>query len=239
MTISLEVVVSRLFEENCWIVWRTGEAGNEAGGTAASPGAGKTACVVVDPGFDAAKVLRVVEQRGLFVATILLTHGHADHIAGVRAVKTAFPDAPIVIGRHDAVMLSDPERNLSALGGMPVTSPPADDLVTEGDSRSFAGLTFEVLDIPGHSPGHVVYVCRDADPAVVLGGDVLFAGSIGRTDFPGGSLRQLLDGIRSKLFTLPESTRVYPGHGPATTIGEERRTNPYCGVRALPQFTEE
>lgn len=233
MALAVEVVVSRLFEENCWIVWRTDEpaAGVSAGG--------QRPCVVVDPGFDAAKILRVVEQRGLAVEAILLTHGHADHIAGVRAVKQAWPNAPIVIGRNEAVMLADPELNLSALGGLPVTAPPADDLVAEGDSRQFAGLTFDVLDIPGHSPGHIVYVCRDSEPTVVLGGDVLFAGSIGRTDFPGGSLKQLLDGIRGKLFTLPDATRVYPGHGPATTVELERRTNPFCGERALSQFLDD
>lgn len=233
MALAVEVVVSRLFEENCWIVWRTDEpaAGVSAGG--------KRPCVVVDPGFDAAKILRVVEQRGLAVEAILLTHGHADHIAGVRAVKQAWPNAPIVIGRNEAVMLADPELNLSALGGLPVTAPPADDLVAEGDSRQFAGLTFDILDIPGHSSGHIVYVCRDSEPTVVLGGDVLFAGSIGRTDFPGGSLKQLLDGIRGKLFTLPDTTRVYPGHGPATTVELERRTNPFCGERALSQFIDD
>jgi glyoxylase-like metal-dependent hydrolase (beta-lactamase superfamily II) len=93
-----------------------------------------------------------------------------------------------------------------------------------------AGIRLEVLDIPGHSPGHVVFVYRD-QPAVVLGGDVLFRGSIGRTDFPGGDGRRLIEGIRRKLFVLPPDTVVYPGHGPVTQIGYERRTNPFARVQ--------
>jgi hydroxyacylglutathione hydrolase len=113
---------------------------------------------------------------------------------------------------------------------MPIVSPPADRTVREGDVVEAAGLRLEVLEIPGHSPGHVVFVYR-ATPTLVLGGDVLFRGSIGRSDFPGGSLDALLAGIRAKLFTLPPDTVVYPGHGPVTTVGHERRSNPYVGGR--------
>jgi glyoxylase-like metal-dependent hydrolase (beta-lactamase superfamily II) len=115
---------------------------------------------------------------------------------------------------------------LSAPFGLPVTSPPADRTVAEGDTVEVAGLQLEVRDIPGHSPGHVVFVYRSA-PILVFGGDVLFRSGIGRTDFPGGSLEQLLTGIREKLFTLPDDTVVYPGHGPVTKVGYEKRTNPF------------
>jgi glyoxylase-like metal-dependent hydrolase (beta-lactamase superfamily II) len=197
------------FAENSYLVWRVG-AGD---------------CVVVDPGFEPDLILDAVRAKKLRVAAVLNTHGHVDHIAGNRAMKAAFPDAPLVIGRGDAGMLTDPRANLSATFGFDVTSPPADRLVDEGETVEFAGLRFEVLEIPGHSPGHVVFVLRDA--GLVLGGDVLFAGSIGRTDFPGGSRPQLVSGIRAKLWPLPDDTRVYPGHGPATTVGHEKRSNPF------------
>jgi glyoxylase-like metal-dependent hydrolase (beta-lactamase superfamily II) len=126
-------------------------------------------------------------------------------------------------------MLTDATLNLSAAFGVPVTSPPADRLVADGEALTMAGIPLEVFEIPGHSPGHVVYVIRGADPMIVLGGDVLFAGSVGRTDFPGGSFEQLAAGIRAKLWPLPDGTKVFPGHGPPTTVGEEKRTNPFVG----------
>jgi glyoxylase-like metal-dependent hydrolase (beta-lactamase superfamily II) len=123
-------------------------------------------------------------------------------------------------------MLVDVDANLSGPFGIPITSPPADRTVTEGDLVAAGGMEFEVREIPGHSPGHVVYV-YPGEPAAVFGGDVLFRASIGRSDFPGGSLERLLAGIRNKLFSLPDDTVVYPGHGPATTVGEERQGNPF------------
>jgi hydroxyacylglutathione hydrolase len=116
---------------------------------------------------------------------------------------------------------------MSAFFGEPVVSPPADRTVREGDRLSLAGIDLDVLDIPGHSPGHVVYVTGGGSAPVVIGGDVLFRGSIGRTDFPGGDLALLLRGIREKLWPLPGGAVVYPGHGPVTTVGHEKRTNPF------------
>jgi glyoxylase-like metal-dependent hydrolase (beta-lactamase superfamily II) len=182
--------------------------------------------VVLDPGLQPELVREVLAEQGLRVAAILNTHGHADHIGGNAAMKEVFPDAPLIIGANDANMLTDADANLSAPFGFPVTSPPADRTVAEGDTVEAVGLTFDVLDIPGHSPGHVVYVFR-SNPVLVFGGDVLFRGSIGRTDFPGGSHPLLLRGIREKLFTLPDDTVVYPGHGPVTKVGYEKRTNPF------------
>ena len=149
----------------------------------------------------------------------------------VDAGNLAYPGAPLVIGRNDERMLSDPVLNLSAHSGFPVTSPPADSLVAEGDILEIAGFQWEVLDIPGHSPGHVVFLQRfPTGQVAVFGGDVLFRGSIGRTDFPGGDHEALIRGIRRKLFTLPEDTVVYPGHGPVTTVAREMRSNPFCGL---------
>jgi glyoxylase-like metal-dependent hydrolase (beta-lactamase superfamily II) len=194
--------------------------------------ADRSDCVVVDPGLQPDLILRTLAHARLTVAAILNTHGHGDHIGGNDQLKRAFPAAPLIIGELDAPMLADPMLNLSAAFGMYVVSPPANRTLREGDVVEAAGLTFDVLHLPGHSPGHVVFVWRSESPPVVLGGDVLFAGSVGRTDLPGGDHRALVHGIRSKLFALPNDTIVYPGHGPPTTVGTERQTNPFVGDRA-------
>lgn len=214
--IEIHIVVSPPFQQNTLIVFR----------------AGRTDCVLVDPGFDAAAIIRQVERLKLTPAAILLTHGHVDHIAGNAAVVARWPGLPILIGKRDAVMLTDPRANLSALSGMAIKSPPATQLLDDGDEIEFAAMKWLVRAIPGHSPGHVVYIAHDETPGIVLGGDVLFAGSIGRTDFPGGSFEQLVSGIKTILFPLPEDTVVYTGHGPKTTIGDERDTNPFIAVQA-------
>jgi len=206
----LHTVVSMPFAENTYIVWQTGSSD----------------AVVIDPGFEPEPVLEKLTDEELTVRLILNTHGHVDHIAGNADLKAAFPDAPLVIGAGDAELLTNPMLNLSGLSGVAIRSPSADRLVREGDVLESAGIRFEVLDIPGHSSGHVVYVVR-GDPPVVFGGDVLFRGSIGRTDFPGGDLDQLLSGIRAKLWPLPDHSVVYPGHGPVTTVGHEKRMNPF------------
>jgi glyoxylase-like metal-dependent hydrolase (beta-lactamase superfamily II) len=203
------------FAENTYVVWR----------------AGQSDAVVIDPGFEPQPVLAKLAEERLTPRLILNTHGHVDHIAGNADLKRAFPAAPLLIGAGDAAMLTEPQLNFSAWAGVSVVSPPADRLLSEGDVVEAAGLRLEVLEIPGHSPGHVVYLLRD-DPPVVFGGDVLFRGSIGRTDVPGGDLDQLLSGIRAKLWPLPDAAVVYPGHGPATTVGHERRTNPFLAEGA-------
>jgi len=184
-------------------------------------------CVVIDPGFDHAAIAGQIESAKLEPAAILNTHGHADHIAGNRALKDRFPDCPVVIGRGDAEKLIDPHQNLSRPFGFDVASPPADKLVQDGDIYRAAGLELDVLGVPGHSAGHVVFLWKGADPWVAFVGDVLFQGGIGRTDFPDGDTELLLESIRSKLYTLPDETVILPGHGPQTTIGEEKRYNPF------------
>ncbi|MCE9527739.1 MAG: MBL fold metallo-hydrolase [Planctomycetales bacterium] len=202
-----------MFAQNCYLVSLPGRAD----------------CVVVDPGLEPGRILAVMKDSGLEPGAILCTHGHADHIAGNAALKMAFPDVPLIIGEADSEKLVDPDLNLSSLFSAPLVSPPADRLVQEGDTVEAAGMTFQVLDTPGHSSGHVVFLTKDQEPWVVFGGDVLFQGSVGRTDFPDGDSRQLRSSIQTKLFTLPPETEVYPGHGEPTTIGEEMETNPYVG----------
>jgi hydroxyacylglutathione hydrolase len=199
---------------------------------------GRSDCVIVDPGIEWDRVLEAIEESGAGepkgqaprLAAILNTHGHADHIAGNEAVKQRYPDAPLIIGELDADKLTDAIGNLSAGYGMPMVSPPADRTVREGDVLELAGLRWTVRETPGHCRGHVVFIALDLDPIVVLGGDVLFAGGIGRTDFPDGDAEALARSIVEKLYTLPDNTVVLPGHGPATTIGREKRSNPFVGA---------
>jgi glyoxylase-like metal-dependent hydrolase (beta-lactamase superfamily II) len=217
MKSALEIgtIVSMPFDENTYVVWKVGGA----------------QALIIDPGLEPDKILDFLRERSLTPAAILNTHGHADHIAGNEAIKAVYPQAPLVIGVNEARLLGDANANLSAPFGMPVTSPPADQLVREGEEIEFGGIRLEVFDVPGHSPGHVVYLFRGR-PSILFGGDVLFRGSIGRYDFPGSDGRLLFQGIRTKLFSLPDDTVVYPGHGPVTTIGHEKRTNPFVGMSA-------
>lgn len=200
------------FAENSYLLWLNGQH----------------ECLIIDPGMQPDLIADAVTRMNLLPVAILNTHGHVDHIAGNQRMKDSYPGVPLIIGSGDAPMLTDPMLNLSGFGlSQPVVSPPADCTVEEGDVLDYAGITLDVLHVPGHSPGHVVFVCKQFSPFIVIGGDVLFAGSIGRTDFPGGSFDKLAEGIRTKLYTLPEDTVVYPGHGEPTTIREERLSNPF------------
>ena len=191
---------------------------------------GRRDCLVVDPGLEPEKTIDYLETQDLVPAAILNTHGHGDHIGGNAALKGRWPQCPLVIGSVEAPKLTDPTLNLSAAFGDRVLSPPADATVDEGDVYSAAGFDLRVLLIPGHSSGHVVYLWEDHQPPLAFVGDVIFAGSIGRTDFPDGDFQQLKTGIHAKLFSLPEETVLLPGHGPQTTVGQEKRTNPFVGL---------
>ena len=192
---------------------------------------GRDDCLIVDPGMQPDKIFAAVDQRELTPAAILLTHGHADHIAGNGAMKQRWPDCPLIIGAGDADKLTDPVGNLSAGFGIELISPAADQTVVEGEVLELAGFKLRVAETPGHSTGHVIFVAENIAPQQVLGGDVLFAGSVGRTDFPDGSFEVLKKSIDEKLFTLPDDTIVLPGHGPTTTVGREKASNPFVGVR--------
>jgi glyoxylase-like metal-dependent hydrolase (beta-lactamase superfamily II) len=214
--IRLSVVVSAPFEENTYIARL----------------ADRPDCLVVDPGLEPDEIIAHLERDKLTPVAILITHGHSDHIAGNEELKRRYPDCPIVVSHGDAAKLTDPALNLSAAFGAYLVSPPGEVFVGEGDVYSAAGFDLLVREIPGHSSGHVVFIVQGVEPAIVFGGDVLFAGSIGRTDFPDGSFEQLADGIWKKLFTLSDDTVVLPGHGPTTTVGQEKRNNPFVGMAA-------
>jgi glyoxylase-like metal-dependent hydrolase (beta-lactamase superfamily II) len=212
-TLRLATIVSLPFEQNTYV---------------ASLGDRKD-CIVVDPGLEPQKILQYLDDHQLAPAAILITHGHSDHIGGNKALKERWPSCPIMIGSADAPKLADPWLNLSAPFGLSFTSPKADVLLNDGNTYEAAGFKLHVLSIPGHSVGHVAFLWEGQSPAVVWVGDVIFARSIGRTDFPDGSARQLVSGIRNKLFTLPKDTILLPGHGPGTTVAEELQHNPFVG----------
>jgi len=201
--ISLEV---GQFASNCYIV------GSDSGEG-----------MVIDPGADAGKILKAIKELKLDIKLIVATHGHIDHIGAVDEIKKA-TGAPFAIHSDDVQTLSQGAGFFSFMFAASASSPPQPDILLQGgDSVGVSGLSFSVLYTPGHSPGGICLLGHGA----VFVGDTLFCQGIGRFDFPGSSGSQLLDSIHSKLMVLPDSTIVYPGHGPQTTIGDERRMNPF------------
>ncbi len=181
---------------------------------------------IIDPGGDTDKLMTIVAKHQLNVDRILLTHGHLDHAGGAAILKERL-SVPI-IGPHkdDAFWLDQLPQQSSMLGLMPpIESFTPDQWLEDGHTVTVGTIEFEVIHCPGHTPGHVVYFNRKANWAQV--GDVLFAGSIGRTDFPRGNLEDLTDSIRGKLFPLGDNVTFIPGHGPSSTFGQERRHNPF------------
>ena len=210
-SLEIFVFVSEMFGQNAYLLRKTDT----------------NACVLVDPSFDLDAILDFLKNNSLHLAAILNTHGHIDHIVGNERMKRHFPDAPLLIGELDAHKLVDPVANLSSGYGLEVISPPADDTVSHMEVISYAGVDFETRLTPGHSPGHVVWIVDETEVPVVINGDVLFDGSIGRTDFIDGSLEDLETSIREQLYTLPDDSIVLTGHGKLTTIGKEKATNPF------------
>ncbi|MDD2850638.1 MAG: MBL fold metallo-hydrolase [Desulfuromonadaceae bacterium] len=180
--------------------------------------------IVVDPGGDVEAIVSVVKRHGLKIHLIINTHGHFDHIGGNSQTVTAFA-ARLLIHKADIAMLSRSAEVARNYGLHGENSPEADDYLIDGMEIVFGTHRLEVLHTPGHTQGGCCLYFEDAGK--VITGDTLFADSIGRTDLPGGSHEQLLLSIRTKLFNLPDTVIVYPGHGPETTIGHEKRCNPY------------
>jgi len=178
--------------------------------------------VVIDPGDDAAEILKLINDKGLKVKYIVNTHGHFDHVGANKAVKEA-TGAELLIHEADAQLMASAASHSSMFGMKPVSSPPADRFVKDGEVITAGEIALKVVYTPGHSQGGISLLGQ----GIAFTGDSLFAGSIGRTDFPGGDLKTLLRSIKKNLMTLPDDTKVFSGHGPASTIGDERNENPF------------
>ncbi len=186
------------------------------------------ACWIIDPGLppQGEEIIAFIAERKLQPAKLVLTHAHGDHIAGVDMLREAFPDMPMFLAKGEWPLLTDAHENLSAQhgGGTVVKQSQALDLAP-GDELALEGTTWKALDVSGHSPAGRAIYCEGLKLAIV--GDAVFAGSIGRTDFHHSDGERLIRNIKENILTLPDDTTLIPGHGPATTVGQERATNPY------------
>lgn len=202
--------------------------------TFVAPGFGENAYVVrcrhtgeavaIDPGGEAARMADWIESSGARLAAVVLTHAHYDHIEGVGRLVARVP-APIHLHPADAPLYEGAAEQGAMFGLPPIDVPRVDHDLEPGGALQVGRCTLEVRHAPGHSPGHVILYAEDAGVAFV--GDVVFQGSIGRSDLPGGDFHRLIRSIREQVLTLPDETVLYPGHGPETTVGHERNTNPF------------
>ncbi len=198
--------------------------------------------ICIDPGDDSEEIVRAIDKHDFALQAIAVTHAHLDHIGGVTGLKKLKPEADIMIHKADEFIydalptqpawIGIPEHQWAAMGLDFAQPPKADGYWEDGQTYKVGELQFQIIHCPGHTPGHVVLF--EPGERKVFVGDVLFAGSIGRTDLPGGSTEQLMDSIMNKLLPLGDDVEVYSGHGPVTTIGQERKTNPFLtGVYRL------
>ncbi|MFH1699259.1 MAG: MBL fold metallo-hydrolase [Candidatus Zixiibacteriota bacterium] len=202
----IETIVVSMFQTNCYLVYD--EKSKEG--------------VIIDPGDEADRIIDETDKFGVKPTAVILTHGHGDHVGGVNEVVNKFK-IPLYAGKGEEELLASAEKNMSSAVGMPVVCPQPERLLIDDDKVNFGFHAFTVIQTPGHSPGGVCYYSEK----ILFCGDTLFFGSIGRTDFPGCSHEQLINSIKTKLLILPDETVCYPGHGPATSIGFERKCNPF------------
>ena len=189
--------------------------------------------VICDPGGDGQRIIREVQQRKLNVTGLLCTHAHFDHIDAVGEVRKAFPDAVIMLNKGDEDLYNNTEVQGQAFGMRANTPPPVDRWIGQDDVIMVGNKQIKVLFTPGHSPGHVCFAFTHNNLDHIACGDTVFAGSIGRTDLWGGDFQTLINAIVSQLFIYPDKTVLIPGHGPETTVGHERKYNPFLVGQSL------
>lgn len=206
--LKVKQIITGPIQENCYLIYNDQYA------------------LIVDPGADAHVIKEHVATLGVSPVAVLITHAHYDHIGALEEIRSEY-NIPVYISPIEQDWLTDPMLNLSGLGRHDdianVVCRPAEFEFINYDSYTLGDMTFKVVPTPGHSPGSVSFIFDD----FVVTGDALFRGSVGRSDLPMGDGAQLLDGIKKELFTLPETYRAYPGHGPQTTIRREKETNPF------------
>jgi hydroxyacylglutathione hydrolase len=210
----LEALTVGPFQENCYVI------GDEETGTGA----------LVDPGDEATRIALAVEQSGLEISQIIITHAHIDHVGAVAALVDEYA-CPVLMHAEAEPMLRQLPTQAMMMGLRFGKVPTVDRHIEDEEVLEVGGLRLRSLYTPGHAPGHLAFYLEDE--GLVLSGDALFAGSVGRTDLFGGSMDLLLRSINERLLTLPDETRVLSGHGPETTIGEERAHNPFLGGEPL------
>ncbi len=207
-TIKIGRMVLGMCQTNCYFLYR--EDSRE--------------CIVVDPADHGANIYKALTDNGFQVSGIFLTHGHFDHIWGAKELKE-FSGAKLYALEAEKELLTDARKNVSSQVGRAYTVD-ADDYLKDGEEITLADMTFQVIATPGHTAGGCCYYFEEA--GFLVSGDTLFAESVGRTDLPTGSMGTLVRSVKEKLFVLPEETKVYPGHGDSTTIGHEKKYNPFC-----------
>jgi len=206
----IQTLVLGPFQTNCYIL---------------RPSENTTDCLIIDTGLSSDNLIDHLTQNNLNPIAIILTHGHADHTAAIPALLKKFPKLEVYIHELDAELLTDPQTNLSTMAGITLNLQPPDHTLTHNQTLNIAGIQLNVIHTPGHTPGGISLYCPEQN--ILFSGDTLFESSIGRTDFPGSSFDDLINAVKTKLFTLPDNTVVYPGHGPATTIAQEKKFNPF------------
>ncbi len=210
--VHIESFALGVWQTNCYLVWVEGSSD----------------CWIVDAGYEPRPMIDAIQRHDLEPVAVVLTHAHLDHIGGLAEVRAVWPEAPILIHPAEKDYLSDPMNNLSVMWPPPITGPQATGTIDVDQPMALAGETFELRHTPGHSPGGVTLIHHGSKQALV--GDTLFASGIGRFDFPHSDGLALIRSIRNELMTLDDGVRVYPGHGPSTTVGAERKTNPFLQV---------